>query len=125
MQESIHHSRPAVSVSISTVLDTEIPGIADDSCISPVAELQTINFERLAGADPNEADKLFRACQRNSFFYLDLHRSNHNRRVLDIVGGAFAVSRALFVPYETEEISYDVDKLGTMKLNGYNFLGDP
>ena len=89
--------------------------------ISPVAELQVINYKRLAANDLGEAEKLFRACQTDGFFYLDLDNPD-DQIALNSVDDVYALAKALFALDEAEKLKYDVDKLGEMKLNGYTFL---
>ena len=115
--ESNPQPSSATSVPISKIQNPGIPDLAENATISPVAELQTVNFDLLAANDPIEADKLFRACKADGFFYLDLRRAG-DRKVLDLADGAFDLAKALYALDEVEKLSYDVDKLGTMRLNG-------
>lgn len=99
--------------------DTNLSEAVDCEEIAPVAELQTINYMRIATKDQDEAAKLFQACQTDGFFYLDLHHPD-NRDALDIADAVYSLSEKLFALDKAEKLSYDVDKLGEMKLNGYH-----
>lgn len=48
----------------------------------PVAELKTIDFEKLLSNEPDEVERLLKCCQDEGFFYLDL-RGIDGRRTLD------------------------------------------
>ena len=105
-------------------LDNERNEPLDLTTISPVAELQMVNYKRLAANDINEAEKLFRACQTDGFFYLDLYDPD-DQIVLNSVDDVYALARSLFTLDDAEKLIYDVDKLGEMKLNGYIILTAP
>ncbi|MCJ1319190.1 hypothetical protein MMC15_004523 [Xylographa vitiligo] len=83
-----------------------------------------VNYKRLAANDINEAEKLFRACQTDGFFYLDLYDPD-DQIVLNSVDDVYALARSLFTLDDAEKLIYDVDKLGEMKLNGYIILTAP
>lgn len=49
---------------------------------APVANLETVDFEKLLSNEPDEVNKLLRCCQVEGFFYLDL-RGIDGRRTID------------------------------------------
>ena len=90
----------------------------DSPAIAPVAELQVINFQRLAARDSKEEAKLFEVARTDGFFFLDLRRSDNNE-ILNLVENIYTLAKDLFGLDESEKLLYDVDKIGKMKLNGY------
>ena len=87
--------------------------------LSPIAHLQTIHCGRLSGGNEDEAAKLFRAANKDGFFYLDLQGSAF-AALTEVIEDVFALSKALFGLSEEEKLRYDIDMLSKLKLNGYH-----
>lgn len=83
-----------------------------------IAQLLTIDISRLEEGDEAEAAKLFKASKEDGAFYLDF--SNHrDMGMLEAVENVFAISKEIFDLSEEEKLRYDVDLLGSLKLNGW------
>ena len=84
----------------------------------PLAELQSISLGRLSRGDNTEAERLFTACKTSGFFYLDFSASGNEFFDEAFVDRMFRLDEALFALPSDELLSYDVDKLHRLKLNG-------
>lgn len=85
----------------------------------PIAQLKTINVNRLQQDDPAEAAKVLKACKEEGAFYLDFSDANCARMV-EMVEKIFDLEKGLFGLNEDEKMKYDIDleKMGPLKLNG-------
>ncbi|RAL11741.1 Clavaminate synthase-like protein [Aspergillus homomorphus CBS 101889] len=87
----------------------------------PVAKLQTIDLGKLQAGDEKEALRLLDASREDGVFYLNLDSAR--AEVLPVLESIYKLSEQLFdLPLEEKSV-YDVDKLGTMKCNGYKPVG--
>lgn len=83
----------------------------------PVATLQRVRLDLLQAGNAAEAEKLFGACRKEGFFYLDFQ---HAKSVVsEVVEQIYILEEELFNLREQEKLRYDVDKLSKMKLNGF------
>lgn len=60
-----------------------------------VASLETINYGRLAAREPDEVEKLLKACQMPGFFYLDF-QSGPAQELITAVPDIYAASKQYF-----------------------------
>jgi isopenicillin N synthase-like dioxygenase len=84
---------------------------------APVAELRTIDYEELRNGSINEAAKLFEAAKDDGVFYINLTGDN-TAELAEHVENIYELSRALFGLNSKVKMQFDVDKLGSLKLNG-------
>ena len=84
----------------------------------PVAELLTVDVSRLQEEDEAEAAKVFQASMENGAFYLDFSGPK-GLKITEAVADVFALSKELFRLSTQEKMTYDIDLLGKLKLNGY------
>ncbi|MCJ1286662.1 hypothetical protein MMC26_006008 [Xylographa opegraphella] len=90
--------------------------------IGSIAHMPIIDIGRLNDGDEEEAAKLFEAAKEDGIFYLNLQ----DRRfvgIIDTVDEVFDLATELFDLSDEEKMQYDVDKLSTLKLNGYKPVG--
>lgn len=85
--------------------------------IGNIAQLLTINPNRLQQGDKEEASRLSQAAKEHGIFYLDL-QDWCCTEVIDTADEIFAFSKKLFSLSEEEKMKYDIDGLGKLKLNG-------
>ena|SRR5436190_9825112 len=85
---------------------------------SPVADLYTIHLGQLQAGNAEESEKLFHACKKHGFFYLDLENRD-NDSFWKGIDDVYALSEEFFDLDIEEKLAYDVDKLSEMKVNGY------
>ncbi len=84
----------------------------------PAANLETISFEALRSGDEAEAIKLFDACRKDGIFYLDMLGTAPN--VLEAVEDVYDLEEAIFRLSEEELMRFDIDRLSSRKLNGFD-----
>jgi hypothetical protein len=90
----------------------------------PVAQLQAIDPQRLVEGDKAESAKLFEAARKDGLFYLNV-RQFGELGTPQLIEDTFCLARELFDLPEAEKLTCDVDKLGKMKLNGYDVYASP
>ena len=83
----------------------------------PVAELLTVDVSRLQEGDEAEAAKVFQASKEHGAFYLDFSGPK-GVKITEAVADVFALSKELFHLSTQEKMTYDIDLLGKLKLNG-------
>jgi len=81
-----------------------------------VAQVETLNFEALRDGDNIEATRLFDACCKDGFFYLDMSGTESN--IQTAINDMYELEQQLFDLPERELMQYDIDKLSPKKLNG-------
>ena len=85
--------------------------------VVPIAQLHTVEIERLNKADQDEAAKLFQAAKEDGVFYLDLQDPSF-AAIFDSLEDIFDLSKELFSLSEEDKMNYDVDEIGQLKLDG-------
>lgn len=83
----------------------------------PAAQLQTVNLRNLQDGSKSESGKLLDVAIKDGFFYLDL-TDPCEEKFLNHVDEMFAMSKAMFDLEENIKLHFDVDLLGSLKVNG-------
>lgn len=60
-----------------------------------IASLETVNYGRLAAREPDEVEKLLKACQMPGFFYLDFQTGPAKELIAEI-SDIYSVSKQYF-----------------------------
>lgn len=82
------------------------------------APLKTIRLGALQRGDSEEKDKLFAAAKEDGIFYLDISEDEGEYKLVNLIWEIYGLSRSLFNLELEEKMQYDVDKIGSLKLNG-------
>lgn len=97
------------------VITSHLPDCDMDT--GAIAQLRTVDIGRLHKGNEEEAANLFRAAKEDGVFYLDLQDQSF-LDIIDRVDDVFAVSKDLFSLRQSEKNEYDIDRLGSLKMNG-------
>ncbi|KAF2203258.1 Clavaminate synthase-like protein [Delitschia confertaspora ATCC 74209] len=100
--------------------DSSVPAPLADF---PTASLKVIDIQKLQDQVATEYEKLLSAAKEEGFFYLDFSNMPDWLHFSNVVGGVYDLEKELFDLSEEEKLSFDVDKHGPMKLNGYKPIG--
>lgn len=82
-----------------------------------IAQLRTISLRNLQDGSMSESGKLLDAAINDGFFYLDLTDPGEEK-FLNHVDEIFAMSKAIFDLEDKIKLHFDVDLLGSLKVNG-------
>jgi hypothetical protein len=82
------------------------------------APLKTVNLGALQRGDSEEKNKLFAAAKEDGIFYLSISEDEGEYQLADLVEEIYGLSKSLFKLDLEEKMQYDVDKVGSLKLNG-------
>lgn len=82
-----------------------------------IARVETISYESIQTSDHEEVRRLFDACCKDGFFYLDM--SGTERRIDEATRDIYILEENIFKLPDGELLQYDIDKLSSKKLNGF------
>lgn len=82
-----------------------------------LARVETISYEALRNGENDEATRLFNACCKDGFFYLDVCGAEGD--ISQAIEDIYTLEENLFSLPESELMQYDIDKLSPKKLNGF------
>ena len=85
----------------------------------PLANLRTIDIQKLRENDHMELKKLLLAARHEGFFYLYFGSLPELKELDEVIKSIYALEDQLFSLSEKEKLAYDVDKQGPLKLTGY------
>ena len=94
-----------------------MPQLSNDSSdVIHVAQILTIDVNRLQEGDEAEAARLFKASKEDGVFYLDFS-DQKCVKMIEAIGKVFGLLKELFLLREEEKMKYDLDVLRRLKLN--------
>ena len=82
-----------------------------------IAEVQVLDLKALRNGDNVERRRLFDACCKDGFFYLNM--SGSEPKIHTAISSIYKLEQQLFSLSENELMYYDIDKLSHKKLNGF------
>ena len=85
-----------------------------------IAQVAIIDLRALRDHDTDQQSRLFRACCDDGFFYLDMTGSAND--LGSAVEKIYRLEIELFSLPESELLRYDIDKLSSTKLNGFDIF---
>lgn len=87
-----------------------------------IARVETISYEAIQARDSGEATRLFDACCKDGFFYLDM--SGTEQRIGEATKDIYILEEAIFKLPDGELMQYDIDEISPRKLNGWAISRD-
>jgi isopenicillin N synthase-like dioxygenase len=71
-----------------------------------------------------EKDKLFTVAKEDGVFYLDLTEDQFEYPMTALSDRLYDLSRSLFSLELEDKLQYDIDKIDSLKLNGYEYFAN-